>query len=423
MLALGQPRCRASGFYCLIDDNGMTVCLDVFRVTVAAYRASICAHAFFRTRRLLGHAAFILVTVCRNLFLFYEYLAADGAMFALRQARLRAGGDNGGHCHGRMCGKFAIFFTTDCTLRPIGAGGGATAMRSLIHFDSAAGASLPVACAVGIPCVPRRMYDMTCSGLDHISADSAFNRAILARLFSVRNVRGNIILSAAHCANMPMMIGIRGPFVRIFMRSHCNYLLCNNYFIADGAFLSFSEPRGCTGGGNCRQCDGGVPRSLNYFLLNQNFTADGALLSFGQAVLRTGGSYGRNDFDFMTRGGNGLVCGIIASRAGDIVFPPALGAGGGLTCVLYIVVTERINGFRLGLAAAGTGIGHHAFLCACRRRSYRAVIPIVTQCLYRTALLLAAAGAGGNFLARLSTCRCGLYFVVGEIMTECGNYN
>ena len=322
-----------------------------------------------------------------------------------------------------MCGKFAVLFSANCTLRPIGASGGTAAMRCLIHFDSASGASLPMACAVGIPCVPRRMYDMTCSGLDHISADSAFNRAILARLFSVRNVRGNIILSAAHCANMPMMIGIRGPFVRIFMRSHCNYLLCNNYFIADGAFLSFGEPCGCAGGGNCRQCDGGVPRSLNYFLPNQNFTANRALLPFGQAVLRTGSSYGRNDFGFMSCGGNGLIGSIVTPRAGHIVFPPAIGAGGGLTCVHYIVVTKRINGFRLGLSAAGTGIGHHAFLRAGRRRCYLAVIPIVAQCLYRAALLLAAAGAGGNFLARMSTCRRGLYFVVCEIMTECRNYD
>ena len=127
-----------------------------------------------------------------------------------------------------------------------------------------------------------------------------------------------------------------------------------------------------------------MPVGGDLFLFYEYFTADGTFLSVGQTVLRTGSSYGWNDFGFMTRGGNGLACGIIASRAGDIIFPPALGAGGGLTCVLYIVVTERGN---------------------------------------RAALLLAAAGAGENFLARLSTCRRGLYFVVCEIMTECGNYN
>ena len=139
--------------------------------------------------------------------------------------------------------------------------------------------------------------------------------------------------------------------------------------------------------------------------------------------MRAGSIHGGNDFGFMTCGGNGLIGNIVTPRAGDIVFPPTLGAGGGLTCVLYIVVTERINGFRLGLITSEAGIGHHAFLCAGRRRCYRAVIPIVTQCLNRAALLLAAARAGGNFLARLSTCRRGLYFVVCEIMTECGNHN
>ena len=214
------------------------------------------------------------VPIGRHDLLLYQNFTADGTLLTLSQARLRASRGNRGNRHGRMCGKFAIYFSANSTLRPIGASSGAAAMRSLIHFDPAAGASLPVACVVGIPCIPRRMYDMTCSGLDHISADSTFNGAVLARPFSVRNVREQISFGAANRADIPMSLGIRGPFIRIIMRSHCNYLLCNNYFITDGAFLSFGEPRGCAGGGNCQQCDGGMPRGLNYFLLNQNFTAN-----------------------------------------------------------------------------------------------------------------------------------------------------
>ena len=197
-----------------------------------------------------------------------QYFAADRALLSFGQPRLRAVGSNGGHCHGRMCGKFAVFCSANCTLCLIGAGRRAATMGGFVHFDPAAGARLPVACAVRIPCSPCCMYDMTCSGLDYVSADSTFNGYVLARLFPVRNMRGKIVRSAAHCAGMPMVLVIRGPFVRIIMLNHGNYLLFNNYFITNSAFLSFGEPGGCAGGVNCRQCDGSVPRSLNYFLLN-----------------------------------------------------------------------------------------------------------------------------------------------------------
>ena len=89
MLTLRQARIRTSRFYRFIDDDGMTVCLDVFRIAITANRASICTHAFLRTSRLFCHAALIFVTVCGNNFLFYEYFTADGAVLALRQARIR----------------------------------------------------------------------------------------------------------------------------------------------------------------------------------------------------------------------------------------------------------------------------------------------------------------------------------------------
>ena len=78
-----------------------------------------------------------------------------------------------------------------------------------------------------------------------------------------------------------------------------------------------------------------------YFLLDKYFFADGAMLAFGQARLRAGRRDGGVDrYD--------VAC--------------------------------RIDRFRLGIAAARAGIGHHAFLRAGRGRRDLAFVPVMVEC-------------------------------------------
>ena len=65
---------------------------NIFRITVPAARASVGHLAHLLTRRLLGHFTRVCMPRHRNYFLFNEHGAADGAMTAFRQTRFRAGG-------------------------------------------------------------------------------------------------------------------------------------------------------------------------------------------------------------------------------------------------------------------------------------------------------------------------------------------
>ena len=91
MFALRQARLCASGRNRFINDNGMPVRSNLFRIATAAPRTSISTHAFFCARRLLCHFARVGMLRHRDNFLLDEYGVADGAMLSLRQTRLCAG--------------------------------------------------------------------------------------------------------------------------------------------------------------------------------------------------------------------------------------------------------------------------------------------------------------------------------------------
>ena len=116
--------------------------------------------------------------------------------------------------------------------------------------------------------------------------------------------------------------------------SRCrNLRLLDQHLVTDRAMLAFGQSGLRAGGGDCLVDDLGMSLCGNHFLSNKNLVADGAVLALGQSGLRAGGSDCLVDDLGMSLRGNLCLCheDLIADGAVLALGLSGFGAGG-LNC-------------------------------------------------------------------------------------------
>ena len=347
--------------------------LALFQKLIANTAVSITGIAVLCEGSIPSTADDLMMSLCRNFLLRNEYLAADGAVLALRLTGLGAGGlDCRVNDHGVPLGRDHFLRNDD------------------LAADRAVLALRLAGLGAGRPDCGVNDYGVSLSR-DHFLRDDdlAADRAVLA------------LRLAGLGAGRPDC-GVNDYGVSL-SRDH---FLRDDDLAADRAVLALRLTRLGAGGLDCRVNDYSVFLSRDHFLRNDDLAANGAMLARGQAGLCAGRFDCRVNDHGVPLSGDFFQAGEdrTASRALRAGLMAGLGAGGRFFGDLNRRVAGRADGLCFGLLAARAGKRPDTGVFTSRSGRDHTIVPSVAKrgndlavCdLFVTILTVGVAGVAGR---------------------------